>query len=962
MGKGAGRILHHGRGRWVGARHGGMGAGRVDYGGIAFKGTFRDYQQRVLDHADTYRDDGRIHVVAAPGSGKTVLGLELIRRLGAPALVLSPTTAIRNQWCSRFEQFYLPDGASYDAYRTIDPRSPRLITSITYQTLHAAFKGLTDKGVDEGADETDDLREGASSPADYRGFDLVRTLQDAGVSTICLDEAHHLRSQWHKALVAFLERMGDVRIIALTATPPYDSTRSEWDRYERLCGPIDEEIFVPELVAKADLCPHQDYVYLTYPTVSGGAVLAAYRAHVEAFCSDAIASRLVERALAAAGLLDEGWRARLDHVLAHAMEFAALLRITHAQGTAIPRELLWLCSRRQKVRGTTARQRIEAKRAGVGSITRSVTTVAELERALQFVVASPDVFGAPIVDELRTLLRSHGLIERAQVCLAANRRTRSLLAASMGKLHAIAQIARAEQESMGPRLRMLVLTDYIRAELAPTIGSGTGTGYTVMGAVPIFEVVRGALGSAARLALLTGSLAIVPTGTRRELERRACGLHLSFFALSGTPDYLRVSAPKLDQLVSLMTGAFEEGTFTVLVGTKSLLGEGWDSPSINTLVLASFVGSFMLSNQMRGRAIRTDPRTPGKTANVWHLVCLEPFLDDEAPAPLRLLLGGLDKDRSPSGSDWDTLVRRFDCFMGPALSRDAIESGIERLSVIQPPYDEEGVRRIDDEMLRRARDRAGMAASWQRCLASSDGAQVARVVRAEVASIPAGALFMNALPLLLLGLLALVAQLASPDILFVSVRASSGHAPLALVALVAFLGVAVLAARGIVLLIRCLDPTRLVTQLAEALLATLRTAGLVTSPLARARVSGASDFGAVVKLAAATMREQEVFARACTELLSPIGNPRYVLVRIATRRGAGRFGRLFTTSFAVPEVLGARREWADALAQELGGRLADIGSFEAVYTRTPEGRAVLWSCCERSFTNKNERVLTWLSS
>ena len=55
-----------------------------------------------------------------------------------------------------------------------------------------------------------------------------------------------------------------------------------------------------------------------------------------------------------------------------------------------------------------------------------------------------------------------------------------------------------------------------------------------------------------------------------------------------------------------MTELFEQGQINALVGTKSLLGEGWDAPCINSLILATYVGSFMLSNQMRGRTIRTD--------------------------------------------------------------------------------------------------------------------------------------------------------------------------------------------------------------------------------------------------------------------------------------------------------------------------------------------------------------------
>ena len=68
---------------------------------LKFDGQWRSYQKRVLDRADNYLKDKRIHIVAAPGSGKTTLGIELIRRLNQPALVLSPSINIRNQWIGR---------------------------------------------------------------------------------------------------------------------------------------------------------------------------------------------------------------------------------------------------------------------------------------------------------------------------------------------------------------------------------------------------------------------------------------------------------------------------------------------------------------------------------------------------------------------------------------------------------------------------------------------------------------------------------------------------------------------------------------------------------------------------------------------------------------------------------------------------------------------------------------------
>ena len=76
---------------------------------ISFRGKFRSYQQEVLDEAGRYLADKKIHIVAAPGSGKTVLGLELIRRVGAPTLILSPSVTVRQQWGERFAELFLPD-------------------------------------------------------------------------------------------------------------------------------------------------------------------------------------------------------------------------------------------------------------------------------------------------------------------------------------------------------------------------------------------------------------------------------------------------------------------------------------------------------------------------------------------------------------------------------------------------------------------------------------------------------------------------------------------------------------------------------------------------------------------------------------------------------------------------------------------------------------------------------------
>ena len=116
---------------------------------VQFRGNFRDYQRRVLENADQYLKDGKINIVAAPGSGKTVLGLELIRRLGSPCIILSPTTAIRQQWGERFKDLFLENKDDFDALFSSDLHNVKLLNSVTYQALYTAMEKVPSDGDDD---------------------------------------------------------------------------------------------------------------------------------------------------------------------------------------------------------------------------------------------------------------------------------------------------------------------------------------------------------------------------------------------------------------------------------------------------------------------------------------------------------------------------------------------------------------------------------------------------------------------------------------------------------------------------------------------------------------------------------------------------------------------------------------------------------------------------------------------
>ena len=207
---------------------------------------------------------------------------------------------------------------------------------------------------------------------------------------------------------------------------------------------------------------------------------------------------------------------------------------------------------------------------------------------------------------------------------------------------------------MGASLRMLVLTDYIKKEEVTRIA--TEETFNSVNVVSIFETLRREL-PAVRIGVLSGSLVILPAS-----------LDLSAYPHKSEPipgtDYCTVSfSGPLHRAVEAVGALFEKGELQILVGTKSLLGEGWDSPCINSLILASFVGSFVLSNQMRGRAIRIDKNNPNKTSNIWHLVTVEPphLVREKATERIKEYL---NKDSSVLESyDFDMLRRRFDAFM-----------------------------------------------------------------------------------------------------------------------------------------------------------------------------------------------------------------------------------------------------------------------------------------------------------
>jgi superfamily II DNA or RNA helicase len=267
---------------------------------------FRRYQVDALATFEQARERGRdrTYLVMPPGAGKTVVGLEIARRLDRRALALAPNTAVQAQWLQQWDAFQpRPYDAStvpfkarltvltYAAICRLDPDNDELDEQASslwrrdlehYMTQEAAeaelarlerempirfgeelstYRRKARELIARGGDRGDLL---ALLHPSGRG--LVESMKGAGPWTLILDECHHLLSMWgYLAKLLIEELQGDVFVVGLTATPPSAMDAREHQLYDALFGAVDFEIGPSALVKEGNLAPYQTLAYLTEP-------------------------------------------------------------------------------------------------------------------------------------------------------------------------------------------------------------------------------------------------------------------------------------------------------------------------------------------------------------------------------------------------------------------------------------------------------------------------------------------------------------------------------------------------------------------------------------------------------------------------------------------------------------------------------------------------------------------------
>ena len=891
---------------------------------LSFKGQWRQYQQRVLDKAESFMDDGKIHLVAAPGSGKTTLGIEFIQRFGNPTLILVPTVTIRQQWVDRIKQAFLSNANQAEQLISQDLKRPKMITVATYQALHSAMNQVVGDGLIEDTDDT-----AQQEHFNFQDFDIRKTFEDKDLGTLCLDECHHLRNEWWKSLEIFRKSFPKIKMISLTATPPYEGEPALWERYISMCGEIDEEITVPELVKEGTLCPHQDYVYFAFPTMEERTQLDQFEKQKLNFLTklstDINFSNTIQSSPALSNQISD------DELLANPKYLSATLIFLRSKELPFP-------------------QRFQELLAAKALPTFTLEWFETLLNGIIFQVPNWFGFTEEALNQLKSDLKANGLIERNQVKLIRNKKQDVLLNQSLGKLNAVRDIFKAEYQALGSNLRQLVLTDFIRKDFQVHLGDKNAQ-FTQLGVLSYFESIRREMieqSWTVPVAVLTGSLVIIPTSAKEHLERLIPNSRLSYDVIGqlSQEDYLKVSiSGSYHDLVTALTQLFQDGYIQVIIGTKSLLGEGWDAPCVNSLILASFVGSFMLSNQMRGRAIRVWPDNPNKTSNIWHLVSINlsprkwfEFQNDEEKydETLELQLYAL----SP---DLDLLDRRMTQFLGLHYQEPTIESGIDRLDLNQLTFSQKGLEKLNQNAITLSQKRQELKDRWQEALPLNEEMEVANEVEVDKQFLPLA--YLNDWKKALLLFQALVVSFNIYDASKYVIGGSLSNFNLTIL-LLAVIALAIVWGRYAIYK----SPYKRLEVFGEAIHQALLDAGQIETKESAPRVvrdSKQALYNAIY-LKGASMKEKEIFAQAITEFFAPIENQRYILK--ASRKVVDQ-----TEYFAVPSMFERRKDDATAFLERIQ---KSVGKYDLIYTRSAQGRPILLEARIKALGNKQERTIT----
>lgn len=614
------------------------GAATADDGGrpphpIDLAIAWRRYQELAIAHIleAAQRGERRLQLVAPPGSGKTLMGLYVALALGRPIIALANTRAIAEQWRATLIERGLDlegrfGGKLADRVASElpgdDDRMPLLLAT-TYQAFTRQRATALQRG---------------DAAGDRLAPELVRLHARYGRAEplLLLDECHHLTAWWSDAIAALLEAHPGCVVLGLTATPPEDASAEERRRFARLVGPVTHEIPLVGAVREQALAPFRDLALFVRPEEAAEQAIAGAEGRWSAWLSAARDSVGDEPAAWLPGLLHHvrsrctvtpGRRDREEtdflSLCDREPDFAiALCRYLVAQGEELPAEVFPVS---EMAFAPTRRDWLDLVDdyvvAVLGPTAAGHDRPAAAEAARERLAALGDALSPRGIRVSARGLR--GGEDDGDLG--------DLLAGSRTRIVGMLDVLRHEWGLLGSEICAAVICDFVRTAAGGHGGRQEDDAPFVPGAIGAWRAIVADAELVDLLPILaTGEEKWIPAAClpwlRDRLGARSVGLHVEALSTqetggAGDGDYLRVRLPNHEgALLRALTGLLERDHAHCIVGTRVLLGEGWDCRALDTLVDLTSARSHVAVNQLRGRALRLDPERPEKIAHLWDVV------------------------------------------------------------------------------------------------------------------------------------------------------------------------------------------------------------------------------------------------------------------------------------------------------------------------------------------------------
>lgn len=288
--------------------------------------------------------------------------------------------------------------------------------------------------------------------------------------------------------------------------------------------------------------------------------------------------------------------------------------------------------------------------------------------------------------------------------------------------------------------------------------------------------------------------------------------------------------------------------------------------------------------------------------------------------------------------DYYTLERRMKGVLGVNYDGGVIENGIERMSVISPPYTRMHVAEINEEMAARSGQRDVVAAQWQTAVSLDGGMEMADACTAKRRTLRPGVRFYHALAA---QIICTIIQICNMVLRFF-IRTGRGweNPVFFLITGIFFICTVLFGSR----IIQLLFPESRFRALGNSVLAALKEAGYITSAC-QVMTEGNREFEFFSWLKGGTDREKGIYADTLRQAMAPAENQRYLLAAGRIRKGAVEY-------YCVPELFSGSRQKAESFQRAM---LSVMGRNNLIYTRNPAGRRVLLKARASSFFNRNDR-------